>query len=434
MRLNGPQFEFRVCLPLRGKSSTPSHLSRYLRCLFSELIALCGSLRLNSSCVLILLRIKQPVFKEVFKLFSFAIKQKANPMSITPHNTTSATPVPNLTSGEPAVAMSQAGIGGEKSPVESPETRRQLPEGLPERPTGPQVHHGSGSFQTTVEAINEVTGQRLGADSPVKSTKLKHTFDVVTTINETSPKRLSKGSVNGSPSSSTRSQQGPSNVRENTGDSNIEYLASFGKPLPAGISTHDLELRLKIDNTRPIDAAVLARILNEVDGISPNAMKNNRQVTSFDELSKRLTDQHVKDWMGALGVTEAGYEDMKKNAFWSGLGNPSGSFLGSGVLTYMGAGAVGNGLGTWFGFGGSVLIGAANPAINALTQSAVVTTLEHSRGTRGLTMAQASNINDKHWLKTAAKDLETEAARFSDQSAAFRAVFDAAVRKTLSLT
>jgi biotin carboxyl carrier protein len=129
---------------------------------------------------------------------------------------------------------------------------------------------------------------------------------------------------------------------------------------------------------------------------------------------KGISDDHVKQWYSAQGLSDQDVSALRSAAFRSGLPNPTGSFA-TNAVQYIAAPFVTLAAGTpWAGTGVGIATMLATPAANAFQQSAVVALGESIREHGGPVIANSKDsINDKHWLPELSKDLQQQVDQFS---------------------
>jgi hypothetical protein len=113
---------------------------------------------------------------------------------------------------------------------------------------------------------------------------------------------------------------------------------------------------------------------------------------------KGVTDEKVKAWYAAQGLTEADVEALRSAAFRSGMPNPTGSLLNN-AIQYIASPFLGAAKGPWASAGLGFAAAAVGAPMNAFQQSAVVTLCESIREHLGpVIVPDKKNINDKHYL------------------------------------
>lgn len=180
---------------------------------------------------------------------------------------------------------------------------------------------------------------------------------------------------------------------------------------PAAAVMDRLEKAIKAAQNRPVDTDAAASLVNALRRMGPGAGAD-RAATNAD-LMKGVTDEKVKAWYAAQGLTDANVEALRSAAFRSGMPNPTGSFLNN-AIQYIASPFTGADQGTWAGAGLGFAAAALGAPMNAFQQSAVVTLCESIREHGGpVIVPDKKNINDKHYLPELSKTLETAVNEFS---------------------
>lgn len=180
---------------------------------------------------------------------------------------------------------------------------------------------------------------------------------------------------------------------------------------PAAAVMERLQAAIEAAQNRPVDTEAAASLVNDLRRMGPGAGAD-RAATNAD-LMKGVTDEKVKAWYAAQGLTEANVEALRKAAFRSGMPNPTGSFLNN-AIQYIASPFVGAHAGPWAGAGVGFAAAAVGAPMNAFQQSAVVTLCESIREHGGpVIVPDKKNINDKHYLPELSKDLKTAVNEFS---------------------
>jgi hypothetical protein len=180
---------------------------------------------------------------------------------------------------------------------------------------------------------------------------------------------------------------------------------------PAAVVMQRLQAAIEAAQTRPVDTAAAAGLVNELRRMGPGAGAD-RAATNAD-LMKGVTDEKVKAWFAAQGLKEADVEALRSAAFRSGLPNPTGSFLNN-AIQYIASPFTGADRGTWAGTGLGLAAAAVGAPMNAFQQSAVVTLCESIREHGGpVIVPDKKNINDKHYLPELSKTLANVVNEFS---------------------
>jgi hypothetical protein len=180
---------------------------------------------------------------------------------------------------------------------------------------------------------------------------------------------------------------------------------------PAAAVMERLQAAIEAAQNRPVDTEAAASLVNDLRRMGPGAGAD-RAATNAD-LMKGVTDEKVKAWYAAQGLTDANVDALRKAAFRSGMPNPTGSFLNN-AIQYIASPFVGAHAGPWAGAGVGFAAAAVGAPMNAFQQSAVVTLCESIREHGGpVIVPDKKNINDKHYLPELSKTLQTAVNEFS---------------------
>jgi hypothetical protein len=176
-------------------------------------------------------------------------------------------------------------------------------------------------------------------------------------------------------------------------------------------------LQSKIETTanREVNTDVAAQLINSLRLTGPGAHSSGGPAAAATnaDLMKGISDDHVKQWYSAQGLSDQDVSALRKSAFLSGLPNPTGSFA-TNAVQYIAAPFVSLAANTpWAGTGVGIATMLATPAANAFQQSAVVALGESIREHGGPVIANSKeSINDKHWLPELSKDLQHQVDQF----------------------
>jgi hypothetical protein len=168
---------------------------------------------------------------------------------------------------------------------------------------------------------------------------------------------------------------------------------------------------------RAVQLDVAAKLVNDLRITGPGAHASGGTtapaVTNAD-MMKRITDDHVKEWYGAQGLSEQEVGALRRSALLSGLPNPTGSLV-TNVVQYIVAPWASYAADTpWAGTGIGIGAMLATPPVNAFQQSAVVEVATAMREHGGPVIANSKDsINDKNWLPELSKELKHEVEQFS---------------------
>lgn len=180
---------------------------------------------------------------------------------------------------------------------------------------------------------------------------------------------------------------------------------------PAAAVMERLQAAIEAAQNRPVDAEAAAGLVNTLRRMGPGAGAD-RAATNAD-LMKGVTDEKVKAWYAAQGLTDANVEALRSAAFRSGMPNPTGSFLNN-AIQYIASPFVGAHNGPWAGAGVGFAAAAVGAPMNAFQQSAVVTLCESIREHGGpVIVPDKKKINDKHYLPELSETLKTAVNEFS---------------------
>jgi hypothetical protein len=175
------------------------------------------------------------------------------------------------------------------------------------------------------------------------------------------------------------------------------------RSLPATLD--DLCQNLRKMKSRPVDCDLAADVINAVrrQSMATHGTPGVEAAASNKDLAEGITEEHVDQWMRALGLQRDDVDAMKKAAFWSGMSNPFGSDTMT-AMSYIATPLIGAATGSPFAALGVGLASAiAAPAVNAYFQSGVVTRGDIYRESKGPTVVLNKNdVNDNLSLQQAA--------------------------------
>lgn len=187
-----------------------------------------------------------------------------------------------------------------------------------------------------------------------------------------------------------------------------------GVDRPAAAVMDRLEKAIQAANSRPVDTAAAADLVNTLRRMGPSGgPEGAARAATNDDLMKGVTDDKVKAWYAAQGLTDANVEALRSAAFRSGLPNPTGSFLNN-AIQYIASPYTGADKGPWAGAGLGFAAALTGAPMNAFQQSAVVTLCESIREHGGpVIVPDKNNINDKHYLPELSDKFKMDVKEFS---------------------
>lgn len=176
-----------------------------------------------------------------------------------------------------------------------------------------------------------------------------------------------------------------------------------------------LQSKIETAANREVNTNVAAELVNSLRLTGPGAHSRGSTAAATNaDLMKGISDDHVKQWYSAQGLSDQDVSALRRSALLSGLPNPTGSFA-TNAVQYIAAPWVTLAAGTpWAGAGLGIATMLATPPANAFQQSAVVALGESIREHGGPVIANSKDsINDKHWLPDLSKDLQQQVDQFS---------------------
>jgi len=194
-----------------------------------------------------------------------------------------------------------------------------------------------------------------------------------------------------------------------------------GSPPPGRSSPHHavlarLEAEFARSTRRELRPELAVALINELrrHGAGAHADANASPAATNDELMARITDEHVRRWFRAQGVTDDQAAALRRAALLSGLTNPSGTFL-TNAMQFIAAPWLGASThDPWNGAAVGLVAAFVGAPLNALQQSAVVTVGESIRDHGGpQVVTDKQHIGDKHFLPDLARRLEQCIQEFS---------------------
>lgn len=177
-----------------------------------------------------------------------------------------------------------------------------------------------------------------------------------------------------------------------------------------------LEDEFKAAAQRDVHPEEAAALINELRRHGPRAHADPgvTPAATNDELMSHVTEEHVQAWFHAQGVSPEQAADMRHAAFMSGLPNPSGTLLTNALQFIASPWLSKKTHNPWSGAGLGIATAFASAPLNALQQSAVVTTGESMRAHGGpVVVPDKKSINDEHYLPELAKQLEGRVKEFA---------------------
>ena len=196
--------------------------------------------------------------------------------------------------------------------------------------------------------------------------------------------------------------------------------------LPSNMA--DLQRDLGAADTRAIDTAMVATLVNEVRHYGRRGLSGDNKVKakSNDDLIAGISDHHLAGWNAAQGLTPEDVQVMNRAAFRSGLFQPTGSDP-SNVLSYIVAPMMGAATGAyWVSPTINFLGAAAAPLINSWFQSRVVARCEMYRDVYGPGIVLAKNdVNDELTLQHAADAIVKKTEELNAATEAFGRAYGA---------
>ncbi|MFE8643741.1 type III secretion system effector XopN [Sphingomonas sp. NCPPB 2930] len=204
-------------------------------------------------------------------------------------------------------------------------------------------------------------------------------------------------------------------------------------PLAASMRSPEASLsrlgdQLRADNRRPVDTRLAAGLVNTLRPIKPRGATGEQgRAATYEELSGRIDAKDVARWYEAQGLSENDVSKLRRVALFSGMPNPTGSFLNN-AMQYIASPWINYATGNpWAGAGFGFATAAIAAPMNAVQQSAVVALCESIREHGGhVIVPDKKQISDKHWLPDLAKSLETQLQEFGSLCARFRELRHAA--------
>jgi hypothetical protein len=190
--------------------------------------------------------------------------------------------------------------------------------------------------------------------------------------------------------------------------------ASVSSPHHAVLARLEAEYRQAA--RREVRPELAASLVNELRRHGPGARAdaNASHAATNDELMAAVTDEHLRMWFLAQGVTDEQTAALRRAALLSGLANPSGTFLTNAlqfiVAPWLSAGT----RDPWDGAAVGLVTAFASAPLNALQQPAVVIVGESIRDHVGpQAVTDKRHIGDKHFLPDLARRLEQCIQEFS---------------------
>jgi hypothetical protein len=183
-----------------------------------------------------------------------------------------------------------------------------------------------------------------------------------------------------------------------------------------------MQEKIKKDNTRPVNPEKAAHLFNKLRRYG-RAARGEERAQSNADLMKAVTDADVAAWFEAQGIDAEEVENFRRASFWSGLLNPSDSFVMN-VASYVVAPLLAARFPqvSYLNLAAGALFQFASPAVNTLQRPGFVVYCERTRDWGGPTIQNKKDvIHDKYWPPELAKAVAASAADFVQKGDAFAA-------------